>query len=49
METENLGPIDIIDSGAEGELVVMDAYCLRCGFRFSFDDFVPRPERTMEQ
>jgi hypothetical protein len=49
METENLGPIDILDSDPEGDLVTMDAYCLKCGFRFCFDDFVPRPERTVEQ
>lgn len=45
LETENLGPVDVIDSDPEGDLVTMDACCLRCGFRFCFDDFVPRPEK----
>jgi C4-type Zn-finger protein len=49
LETETNGVLDVIDSDAEGELVTMDAYCLKCGFRFSFDDFVPRPEKETVQ
>jgi len=48
-ETETLGTMDLIDSGSDGDLVNMEAYCLRCGHRFTFDEFVPRPERTVEQ
>lgn len=44
-ETEKLGVRDVIDSGSEGELVSQRAQCLRCGHVFSFDEFVPRPEK----
>ena len=48
-ETETLGIRDVIDSDQEGDLVTQKAQCLKCGFPFDYDEFVSRPERTVEQ
>jgi len=49
LETETLTRIDLIGSLPEGDLVVVQAGCLRCGFVFTHDDFVPRQEKELEQ
>lgn len=48
-ETETLGVEEIFDSGVEGETVSMKATCHKCGHVFCFDEFVPRPEKEVEQ
>jgi predicted Zn-ribbon and HTH transcriptional regulator len=51
LEIETLGIIDLIDSDAEGDLVKEEAQCLKCGFRFDYDEFYrgSRPEKEIEQ
>ncbi|MCJ7768664.1 hypothetical protein MUP79_09780 [Candidatus Bathyarchaeota archaeon] len=49
LETETLTRIDLIGSLPEGDVVVVEAGCLRCGFVFTHDDFVPRPEQETVQ
>lgn len=39
---EVLGIRNLVDSGKEGDLVTRKARCVKCGFAFDFDDFVPR-------
>ena len=48
-ETVTLGIKEVIDSDREGDLVTQQCQCVKCRFVFDFDDFVPRPERTVEQ
>jgi len=44
IETETLTRIDLAESFPEGDLVVAQSGCLRCGFVFTHNDFVPRQE-----
>jgi len=48
-EVETSGTFELIDSDKEGDLITQRAYCRKCGYLFDFDDFVPRPERMVEQ